>query len=76
VRQIRPEPAELRFWPLKGTLRLLSIPNASYRNNADKSSQRGHTLFLAEERTKNPNTRVSFIYYESTKIRKTTLSTQ
>ena len=75
VRQIRAEPAELRFWPLKGQLRLLSIPDAAYRNNSDKSSQRGHTLFLAEDRTQSHHSKGSLVFYESTKIKRTTLST-
>ena len=75
VRQIRADPAELRFWPLKGQLRLLSIPDAAYRNNSDKSSQRGHTLFVAEARTQSYHSRGSLVFYESTKIKRTTLST-
>ena len=26
------------------------MPDASYRNNADKSSQRAHVIFIAEDR--------------------------
>jgi hypothetical protein len=74
-RQIRAQPAELRFWPLKGNLRILVIPDAAYRNNSDKSSQRGQTLFLAEPRSQSKDTRGSLIFYESTKIKRTTLST-
>ena len=38
------------FWPLKGSQRILGMPDASYRNNSDKSSQRAHVIFLAENR--------------------------
>ena len=38
------------FWPLKGSQRILGMPDASYRNNSDKSSQRAHVIFLAEDR--------------------------
>ena len=51
VRSIRSEPCVLKYWPLKGKLRLIGYPDAAYRNNADNSSQRGQTIFLVEERT-------------------------
>ena len=51
-RQIKNEPAELRFWPLKTDPRILEIPDAAFRNNSDESSQRGMTVFLAEQRQK------------------------
>ena len=50
VRILKATEVELRFWPLKGNLRILGYPDASYRNNDDKSSQRAHVIFLAEER--------------------------
>ena len=50
VRVLKATEVELRFWPLKGNLRILGYPDASYRNNDDKSSQRAHVIFLAEER--------------------------
>jgi hypothetical protein len=75
VRSIKAEPSELRFWPLKGKLRILGYPDASYRNNEDKSSQRGQVIFLAEDRTSSANTRGSLVDYESQKIKRTTLST-
>ena len=53
VRVLKATEIELRFWPLKGPLRILGYPDASYRNNDDKSSQRAHVIFLAEQR--NPN---------------------
>ena len=53
VRTIRADPLELRYWPLKGPDRRLGYPDASYRNNEDKSSQRAHVIFLAEERKAN-----------------------
>jgi len=51
VRSIRSEPCVLKYWPVKGKLRLIGYPDAAYRNNADNSSQRGQTIFLVEERT-------------------------
>ena len=53
VRVLKATEIELRFWPVKGPLRILGYPDASYRNNDDKSSQRAHVIFLAEQR--NPN---------------------
>ena len=36
----------MRFWPLRGKTRIVGYPDASYRNNEDKSSQRAHVIFL------------------------------
>ena len=53
ARKIRSEEVFLRFWPPKGSaLRLIGFPDAAYRNNSDKSSQRGQVIFLAEQRQK------------------------
>ena len=76
VRQIRSQPATLKFYPLKGDLRLIGYPDASYRNNSDGSSQRGLVICLAEPRTAtSSDARGSLIDYESHKINRTTLST-
>ena len=77
VRQIKSRPVTLRYWPLKGQLRIMGIPDASYKNNEDKSSQRAHTIFLCEARDEKKSTRVSgsLIDYESHKITATTMST-
>ena len=70
------KPVSLIFWPLKGNLRLIGYPDASYRNNSDKSSQRGQCIFLAEPRQGNQShTYGSIIDYESSKIKRTTMST-
>ncbi|CAE7374757.1 Cpr [Symbiodinium natans] len=75
-RQIRSEEVELRIWPVQGTPRILGIPDAAFRNNSDKSSQRAMTVFIADQRVKNRrDTRGSLIFFESTKIKRTTLST-
>ena len=75
-RQIRSETVELRVWPVKGSPRILGIPDAAFRNNSDKSSQRAMTIFIADERVKNRrDTRGSLVFFESTKIKRTTLST-
>ena len=75
-RQIRSEEVELRVWPVKGSPRILGIPDAAFRNNSDKSSQRAMTIFIADQRVKNRrDTRGSLVFFESTKIKRTTLST-
>ena len=77
-RQIRSEAVELRVWPVKGSPRILGIPDAAFRNNSDKSSQRAMTIFFADERVNNRrDTRGSLVFFESTKtkIKRTTLST-
>ena len=46
-----------------------------FRNNSDKSSKRAMTIFIADERVKNRrDTRGSFVFFESTKIKRTTFS--
>eukprot|EP00435_Cladocopium_sp_Y103_P076258 s26_g85.t1 len=50
VRTLKSQYVDGRFWPLKGQQRILGMPDASYRNNSDKSSQRAHVIFLAEDR--------------------------
>ena len=88
VRGLKAEPVSLRFWPLKGDCRIVGMPDASYRNNEDKSSQRGQCLFIAEmpvrDRNQKPHSRLSsnpgdskgsLVDYESQKINRTTLST-
>ena len=44
-RQIRSDEVEMRVWPVKGSPRILGIPDAAFRNNSDKSSQRAMTIF-------------------------------
>ena len=68
----------MRFWPLRGKTRIVGYPDASYRNNEDKSSQRAHVIFLAEQRDLrqgSSNSRGSLVDYESHKITATTMST-
>ena len=75
-RQIVGDPMELMFWPLQGDPRLVAMPDAAFRNNSGKSSQRAMVIFMAEPRKeKSKNTRGSLIFFESTKIKRTTLST-
>ena len=75
-RQIRNEEVELRVWPVKGSPRILGIPDAAFRNNSDKSSQRAMTIFIADQRVKNRrDTGGSLVLCESTKIKRKTLST-
>ena len=82
--QVKQNPVTLRFWRLQGPLRLVGYPNASYRNNEDKSSQRAEVSFraqvsfLAEPRDRNSktgNSEGSLIDYESQQIKRTVLST-
>ena len=75
-RSIKQEPADMRIWPLKSKPRILGIPDAAFRNNSDKSSQRAMTIFTADDRVKGKrDTRGSLVFFESTKIKRTTLST-
>ena len=71
IRTVRSQPMKLHIWKLnsRSGFRILGIPNASFKNNADGSSQRGHCAFLAEERVRGKvNTKGSPIDYESKKI--------
>ena len=75
-KQIVNDPMELRYWPLEGNPRLMAMPDAAFRNNSDKSSQRAMVIFMSEPRKeKSRNSRGSLIFFESTKIKRTTLST-
>jgi hypothetical protein len=76
VKAVRAQPMTLMFWPLKTKARIIGYPDASYRNNSDQSSQRGQCIFLAEARRPGvADSRGSLVDYESTKIKRTTLST-
>ena len=78
VRVLKATEIELRFWPLKGPLRILGYPDASYRNNDDKSSQRAHESSkkkqFKESEISETSSRGSLVDYESHKIT-TTMST-
>ena len=75
-RQIAGDPMELLSWPLQGDPRLVAMPDAAFRNNSNKSSQRAMVVFMAEpRREKSRNTKGPLIFFESTKIKRTTLST-
>ena len=75
-KQIVNDPMELKYWPLEGNPRLIAMPDAAFRNNSDKSSQRAMVIFMSEPRKeKSRNSRGSLIFFESTKIKRTTLST-
>ena len=75
-KQIVNDPMELKYWPLEGNPRLMAMPGAAFRNNSDKSSQRAMVIFMSEPRKeKSRNSRGSLIFFESTKIKRTTLST-
>ena len=76
VRAIKAAPVSLHFWKLRGPCRIIGMPDASYKNNEDKSSQRALTIFLAELRHGHSvDSRGSLIDYESHKITQTTMST-
>ena len=71
VRTIKSIPLSMRFWPLRGKTRIVGYPDASYRNTTDKSSQRAHVIFLAEQRDLrqgSSNSRGSLVDYETHKI--------
>ena len=75
-KQIVNDPMELKYWPLEGNPRLMAMPDAAFRNNSDKSSQRAMVIIMSEPRKeKSRNSRGSLIFFESTKIKRTTLST-
>ena len=48
LRSTSSEPCGLKYWPLKGKLRLVGYPDADYMNNIAKQSQIGQTICLAE----------------------------
>ena len=86
VRTLESQYIDARFWPIKGPQRIIGMPDASYRNNSDKSSQRGHdhVIFIAEDRKVGRHgqkgeykvhTRGSVVDCESHKITATTQST-
>ena len=75
VLSIKTEPCVLKYWPLKGNLRLVGYPDAAYRNNADNSSQRCQIIFLAEERKVSKGGFGSLIDFESHKMNRVVLST-
>ena len=79
VRQVKASPVMLHFWPLstqKGPLRIVAFPDASYRNNEDKSSQMAQVVFICEARQSGrTDVRGTLIDYESHKIKRSTLST-
>jgi len=84
VRTLKSQYIDARFWPIKGSMRIVGMPDASYRNNSDKSSQRAHVIFIAEDRKIGRqgdkgdfkvHTRGSLVDYESHKITTTTQST-
>ena len=78
VRTIKSIPLSMRFWPLRGKTRIVGYPDASYRNNEDRSSQRAHVIFLAEQRDLrqgSSNSRGSLVDYETHKITAATMST-
>ena len=69
---------EISVLATHGTIENTWIPDASYRNNDDGSSQRGMTVFLAESRERSSRvgmTYGSLIASESQKIKKTVPST-
>ena len=55
IRSTKVEPVKLIFHKLQGPCRIVGFPDASYRNNSDKSSQRGQVIFLAEPRASHNN---------------------
>ena len=67
---------KLRYKQLRGNLRIVGYPDASYRNNPDNTSQRGSAIFIAEGRTPGVTDAPGcLIDYESTKIKRAVLST-
>ena len=52
--KVRINDVKLNFWILKGDLRIVGYPDAAYRNNEDKTSQRGQTIFMTVRTRKVP----------------------
>ena len=76
VRLIKGNAVTLNFFPLQGPLRIVGFPDASYKNNEDKSSQRAHCIFICQQRKAGKSdTFGSLVDYESHKITATTMST-
>ena len=65
------------FWPLRGReLRILGYPDAAFKNNPDKSTQRGQAVFIAEGRKEGEHDdRAALVGYDSTKIKNAVMST-
>ena len=78
ARQLKSQPVKLQFSPLTGPLRTLRVPDASYRNHEDGSSQRGMAVFSPKSRERSSKDGMSYgslIEYGSQKIKKFVLST-
>eukprot|EP00971_Amphidinium_carterae_P326405 6457159-Amphidinium_carterae.1 len=67
-------PQELIMQNLSGKTRCMGIPDASYKNNPDHSSQKRQVIFLCSEKSAH-HTVGSLTDYESHKIQRTVLST-
>ena len=75
IREMRNNPVPLVIWKLNGPLRIMVVPDSSYQNNPDGSSQRGLCVFLCMfPEWKQTGCRGSLIEYESHKITRTTLN--
>jgi hypothetical protein len=76
VRTARSSPVTLNYWPLRGPTRIVRFPDAAYRNNSDKTSQRAHVIFICAPRERSEkHTYGSLVDFESHKINRTVLST-
>ncbi len=64
-KQIVNDAMDLKFWPFQCHPRLVAMPDAAFRNNSDKSSQRAKDIFMSEPRKENSrNSRGSLIFFE------------
>ena len=78
ARQLKSQPAKLQFWPLTGPLSIIGFPDASFRNNEDRSSHRSMAVFLSESRERSSKDGMAYgslIDFESQRIKMTVLST-
>ena len=55
-KQIVNDAMDLRFWPLEGQPRLMAMPDAAFRNNSDKSSQRAMVISCQSQGKRNQET--------------------
>ena len=54
-------------WPVKGSPKIVGVPDAAFRSNSDKSFQRAMAIFVADERVKGRrDARGSLMFFEST----------
>ena len=60
----------MRVRPVKGSPRIVGVPDAALRNNSGKSSQRAMTIFIADEKVQGRrDTRGSLMFFDCQMLR-------